>query len=72
MNEHIRKLALQKGYKLSDISESINFYEDLMALININMRDAEDGKAKLIYMMQSEREFQEYIFWLLHRRSTDF
>lgn len=71
MNKHLRKLALEKGYKLSDMAESINFYEDVIGLINLNMLDAENGKAKLIYMMHSEEELEDYILWVLHKRDPE-
>lgn len=72
MNKHLRKLALEKGYKLSDMAESISFYEDVMGLINLNMIDAENGKAKLIYMMKTEEELDDYIFWVLHKRDSEY
>lgn len=71
MNERLRKLATEKGYKLSDMAESISFYEDVLGLINLNITDSENGKAKLIYTMHSEEELEDYILWVLHQRDNE-
>lgn len=55
---------VHENYNVRDLDKSIRFYEDALGLAESRRKEAEDGSFIIVYLKNSESDFELELTWL--------